>query len=256
MKGPRKNIMRGTPAVGGYEERVYRRLAKPAELDCYEVMIKETDLLCCTEGDLSAVIRDRAMLYRNQLEEYILARPLFGKSLVPVDGDPLAPPIAREMINASGILGVGPMAAVAGAIAEFIGRDIMTMTKQFVIENGGDIYLKTDAERIVEIYTRSLPFSGRIGIKVKPSPEACGICTSSGTVGHSLSLGSADAVCVVGESALFADGLATYLGNIVKSKDDIAAAIAKGQEFNGVKAVLIILGKNLGAWGDLDIVEL
>jgi ApbE superfamily uncharacterized protein (UPF0280 family) len=74
-------------------------------------------------------------------------------------------------------------------------------------------------------------------------------------VGHSLSFGEADAVCVVGNSSLFADGLATYLGNSVKKKDDIAAAVEKGQRFPGVTGILIILGDQLGAWGDLDIVE-
>ena len=71
-----------------------------------------------------------------------------------------------------------------------------------------------------------------------------------------MSFGKADAVCILGRSALFADGLATYLGNIVKKKDDIAGAIEKGQKFPGIKAILIILGDQLGAWGDLDIVEI
>lgn len=239
-----------------YEERLYRRIPRPPELDCYEVKCKETDLFCCTGGDLGPFIEERVLVYRNQLEEYIGIKPRFRDSMVPIEDDRFAPAIAREMIHASAIAGVGPMATVAGAIAEYVGRDIMSLTDNFIIENGGDIYLRASVERIIEIHAGTSPFSERIGIRLQPAPLPRGVCTSSGTVGHSLSLGKADAVCVVGGSSLFTDGLATSLGNIVKKKDDIAAAVEKGQQFPGATGILIILGDQLGAWGDIDIVEL
>ncbi len=239
-----------------YEERFYRRISHPAELVCYEVKHKETDLYCCTDQDLSVFINERVLSYRYQLEEYIRINSLFQESLVPIMDDPIAPPIAREMIRASATIGVGPMACVAGAISEYVGRDIDGLTRDFIIENGGDIYLRTSVERIIQIHAGTSAFSEHIGIRLPPSAEPRGICTSSGTVGHSLSFGKADAVCILGRSALYADGLATYLGNIVKKKDDIAGAIEKGQKFPGIKAILIILGDQLGAWGDLDIVEI
>jgi len=239
-----------------YEERSYRRISKPPELVCYEVQCKETDLFCCTGSDLSRFIKERVLFYRNQLEQYIRSRPLFGDSLAPIEDDRFAPAIASEMIRASALVGVGPMATVAGAIAEFVGRDIMPLSRDFIIENGGDIYLRTSVKRVVDVHAGTSPFSGRIGIALRPAPDPRGVCTSSGTVGHSLSFGKADAVCVVAGSSLFADGLATCLGNIVKKKDDIAAAVEKGQRFPGVTGILIILGDQLGAWGDLDIVEI
>jgi hypothetical protein len=239
-----------------YEERFYRRISKPAELACYEVQYRETDLFCCTDSDLSPFIKKRVLFYRNQLEEYIRMKPSFQESLTPIGDDRFAPAIASEMIHASALIGVGPMATVAGAIAEFVGRDIMPLTRDFIIENGGDIYLRTSERRTIQVHAGSSPFSGRLGIALGPAPEPRGVCTSSGTVGHSLSFGKADAVCVVGSSSLFADGLATCLGNSVKKKDDIAAAVEKGQRFPGVTGILIILGDQLGAWGDLDIVEI
>jgi hypothetical protein len=147
------------------------------------------------------------------------------------------------------------MACVAGAISEYIGKDIEGLTRDFIIENGGDIYLRTSVERTIQVHAGKSPFSGHIGIRVPPAREARGICTSSGTIGPSLSFGRADAVCILGRSALFADGLATYLGNIVKKKDDIARAIEEGQKFPDITAILIILGDQLGAWGDLDLIE-
>jgi ApbE superfamily uncharacterized protein (UPF0280 family) len=145
---------------------------------------------------------------------------------------------------------------VAGAIAEFVGRDIMDLSDVFIIENGGDIYLKTDRERVIQIYAKDSSFSEKIGIRLKPSSSPYGICTSSATVGPSLSFGNADAVSIVGTSALFADGLATSLGNIVKKKDDIPIAIEKGRQFAGVIGILIVLGENLGIWGDIDIAKI
>jgi ApbE superfamily uncharacterized protein (UPF0280 family) len=238
-----------------YEERVYRSVVRPDDLLCYPVVIKETDLYCCTGTDLRTFIEDRVFFYRRQLEEYIEARPIFRESLSPIEYDPFAPSIVRKMIEASDLVNVGPMATVAGAIAEFVGEDIASLCDDFIIENGGDIFLRTGRERTVLLYGKDSPYSGRIGIRLKGRSRPYGVCTSSGTVGHSLSFGRADAVCVVGPSALFADGLATMLGNIVKKKDDIAAAIEKGKVFSDVQGIAIILGDKLGVWGDLELVR-
>jgi hypothetical protein len=239
-----------------YERRFYRDITRPQDLICYEVKNKETDLFCCTKTNLKAFIEDRVFFYRHQLEEYIKLRPEFKNSLIQVETDNFAPQIVKEMISASRTLGIGPMATVAGAIAEFVGRDVDPFSDEYIIENGGDIYLKTGKERTLMIYAKDSAFSGKIGIKIAPNSKPCGVCTSSGTVGHSLSFGKADAVCAVGNSSLFTDGLATYVGNIVKQKGDISLAIEKGKVFEGLTGLLIVAGDNLGVWGDLEIVKI
>jgi uncharacterized protein len=238
-----------------YEERLYRSISNPRDLLCYEVKLQETDLLCCTETDLRAFIGDRVLFYRHQLDAYIKQRPEFRESLSPLRADSFAPKIAREMIETSARVGVGPMATVAGAIAEYVGRDIGALTGEYIVENGGDIYLRTSRERVALVYAKDSPYSRKIGVKLKGRNIPYGVCTSSGTVGPSLSLGKADAVCIVGDSALFADGLATCVGNIVKKKSDIGTAIEKGKTFPGVIGILIVLGDHLGVWGDLEIVR-
>jgi ApbE superfamily uncharacterized protein (UPF0280 family) len=238
-----------------YEERFYRGISKPDDLICYEVKIKETDLLCCTKKNLKTFIEEKVLLYRYQLEEYIRAKPAFKESFIPIEYDTFAPQIVKEMIAVSSRIGVGPMATVAGAIAEFIGRDIVPYSEEYIIENGGDIYLKTNSERAALIYAKDSPFSGKIGIRLKPEGLPYGICTSSGTVGHSLSFGKADAVCIIATSSLFADGLATLLGNGVKNRYDIQPAIEKGKVFSGVKGIVIILGEHLGVWGNVEIID-
>jgi uncharacterized protein len=238
-----------------YEERTYRSASRPRDLVCYEVVYKETDLFCCTSVDLRSLIEQRVLYYRNQLDGYVVQRREFVESLVPIAPDPIAPRIIKEMIEASTTVGVGPMACVAGAVAEFIGRDVNGLADEYIVENGGDICLRTLKERRVVVYAKESPYSEKIGIKIKPADRACGVCTSSATVGPSLSLGKADAVCVIAPSALFADGLATRLGNLVNKEDDIEAAIEDGRTFSGVTGILIIMGKSLGAWGDIDLTE-
>lgn len=239
-----------------YEERFYRRISRPSDLNCYEVHVKETDLLCCTVAGLKDFIRDRVLFYRHQLETYIDRRPEFEKSLIPVTEDPFAPAIVKAMISAALTIGIGPMATVAGAIAEFVGKDILGLSEEFIIENGGDIYLKTKRDRISMVYAKKSVFSEKIGIRLKAGEKPYGLCTSSGTVGHSISFGAADAVCVLGDSSLFADGLATHIGNIVKKKGDIPLAIEVAKRFQGIRGMLVVLGESIGAWGDIELVTM
>jgi ApbE superfamily uncharacterized protein (UPF0280 family) len=236
-------------------ERFYRRACNSEDLLCYEVRYKETDLFCCTKVDLKELIKERILYYRNQIEEYIRTNPEFECSLSPVEYDVLAPPIVKRMMQCSERIGVGPMATVAGAIAEHIGMDIGGLSDELIIENGGDIYLKTKKERIVLLYANDSPLSQKIALRIKPEDHPYGICTSSGTFGHSLSFGKADAVCVLAKSATFSDGLATYLGNLVKNKDSIPYAIEEARRFDEVIGVVIILGKYMGVWGDVELVK-
>ena len=97
------------------------------------------------------------------------------------------------------------MASVAGAIAELVGRELSNFSDDIIIENGGDIFIKTTRPRIIAIYASDSPLSGKIGIEIDAGETPCGICTSSGSVGHSLSFGKADAVTIIAPSAALAD---------------------------------------------------
>ena len=125
---------------------------------------------------------------------------------MPLPEDPLAPPLLRTMLSAARLAGVGPMASVAGAIAQAVGAALKPHSSSIIVENGGDCYLDMDEETTVGIYAgpRS-PFSGKIGIRLTADVFPLGICTSSGTVGHSLSFGKADAVTVTARDAALAD---------------------------------------------------
>ncbi len=239
-----------------YEERTYRNLVKTDDLVNFEVIVKETDLLVRAKRDLSRETRESVLKYRYQLETYIASNPEFEKSLVPFNEDPYAPMIVQEMIRTSRLANVGPMAAVAGAVAEFVSRDLLKQSEEIIIENGGDIYLATSRERTIGIYAGDSPLSLKVGILIQPEDSPLGICTSSGTVGPSLSFGKADAICILSKSAALADAAATALGNRVKEKKDIESGLERGKAIEGVLGTLIIIGDRMGIWGNIKLVQL
>ncbi len=239
-----------------YEERLYRNSIKDTKLTSYEVIVKETDLFVRTDTDLKTKVENSVVKYRFQLENYINSHKDFSGALAPLPVDELAPKIVRQMAQAGKRAGVGPMAAVAGAVSEFVGRDIDAFSRNIIIENGGDIYLKTEVKRTISIYAGDSVLSHKVGILVKPEMSPLGICTSSGTVGHSLSYGRADAVCVISKSTPAADAAATATGNIVKSENDIKKGLVFALSISGVDGVLIIVGDKLGAYGDIELVKL
>jgi len=234
--------------------RRYRRLVKPRGLTSFEVKAKETDLWILAQRDLSKEALEEVLRLRRQIEAYIQKRPEFATSFSPLSHDPLAPPVVRTMIEAGQVVGVGPMAAVAGALAEGVGSKLLALSEEVIVENGGDVFLKVSRPRKVAIYAGNSPLSMKVGIEV-PAEVSIGVCTSSATVGPSVSFGQADAVCVVAKSAALADAAATALGNLVKAPEDIPRAISTAKGMSGVEGVVIIIGDKLGAWGKYPLVE-
>jgi ApbE superfamily uncharacterized protein (UPF0280 family) len=192
--------------------------------------------------------------HRHSLESYIDQHPTFRTSLLPFPEDRLAPPIIRGMLSKTQICGVGPMASVAGAVAEFVGHDLLDQTQNLIIENGGDIFIQATRELTVSIYAGKSPLSYKVNILLNPQDSPLGICTSSATVGPSLSFGEADAVCVISKSATLADAAASAIGNRVRNKKDIKTTLDYGIKISGVKGIVIICGNDMGVIGDVNLV--
>lgn len=239
-----------------YEPRTYRHWIRENDLACYSVTVGETDLQVCTCTELRKEAIEAVKRYRSEMERYIGHNPAFITSLEPLPAHDDAPPIVRTMAEAALAAGVGPMAAVAGAIAEAVGRDLLAHSPEVIAENGGDIFLKSAKTRNIGIYAGKSPFSGKIALQISPSDTPCGICTSSGTVGHSLSFGKADAVIVLARQAALADAAATAVCNRVKKEGDIEAEIERSKEIEGISGAVIIMGKSIGAWGNVTLVPL
>jgi ApbE superfamily uncharacterized protein (UPF0280 family) len=238
------------------EPPFYRHWIKDSDLTSFEVVVEQTDLYIRSRRNLRNKALDSVLKHRASLETYIERHPLFLTTLDPYQAEAEAPAIIKEMARVSQLTGVGPMAAVAGAIAEAVGADLLAFSPEVIVENGGDIFLKVSKKRLVGIYAGQSAFTKKIALEITPRETPLGICTSSGTVGHSLSLGSADAVIALSSSAALADAAATALGNVVKDADDISKAIDKAQSIEGLGGAVIIVGNKMGVWGKVRIVPL
>src|SRR5512139_3926482 len=136
----------------GYGPRTYRDFGDSEEFKTFRVKVETSDLyikaLCSLEKETERFIRK----YRADIERAIERRPEFLKTLAPMEEDPADPPIAMRMIRAGRQAGTGPMASVAGAVAEFVGRDLLQWSPELIIENGGDIFIKVDRPIYVGIF--------------------------------------------------------------------------------------------------------
>jgi uncharacterized protein len=237
----------------GHIDRTYRRLTSICNYSQFTVKISETDLFILADSDLSDLACRSAMRCRVQIEEYIRIHPEFRTSLVPVSGDKLAPDIVKDMLTASDRSGVGPMASVAGAIAEHVGKDLLKASANVMVENGGDIYLNVADPVLIGIFAGDSPLTGRIALSIEAKETPVGICTSSGTVGHSLSFGIADAVCIKSKSTALADAAATSVGNLIKKKSDIKKGLERAMSIPGIQGVLIITGDTMAVQGNMEL---
>jgi uncharacterized protein len=237
-----------------YEERTYRSLINKDNLISYNVRIAESDLFISSDTDLTEKIKTSLLKYRSHLENYIKTHPNFLTSLLPLPEDDFAPAIVKDMLIKSIICGVGPMASVAGAISQFIGQELLEFTDNLIIENGGDIFLKSKDKSIVSVFAGESPLSYKVNFMISSEKTPLGICTSSATVGPSLSFGKADAVCVISQSATLSDAAATAIGNRVKNKKDIKTALDYGIKIPGVRGIIIICGNDMGAIGEVQFI--
>ena len=239
-----------------YSERFYRKKTNLEDLVSFHMAVKETDLWIIAERDLEKEARDLVFNLRQQLETYIKIHPEFATTLSPQASDPFAPQIVQKMIDAARVTGVGPMAAVAGAIAESVANGLRQFSEQVIVENGGDIFLNTSRPATISIFAGPSPLSEKLGLEIPPRQMPLGVCSSSGKVGHSLSLGIADVCCILSPSAALADGAATALGNRIKHKKDLETVVEWAGQVDGIIGGVVVVDDRFAAWGDIELVDL
>jgi ApbE superfamily uncharacterized protein (UPF0280 family) len=243
----------GTVPINSYEPRFYRDFNKDNDLIPFEVLFKETDLYILADKNLENKALKSIIKHRKPLEEYIKRNTVFMTTLKPFKTDDNAPEIVKKMAEESAKVGVGPMASVAGAISEFVGNDLLEYSNEVIVENGGDIFIKTIKKRFIGIYAGKSIFTDKIALEINPDETPLGICTSSGTVGHSLSFGKADAIVVKAKSTILADALATAIGNLIKEEKDIQNGIDFAKTIKEAKGVVIIKNDKIGIWGNIKL---
>ncbi len=203
------------------------------------------------EADIFDGILEEAILQRRHVEQYITRHPEFATSLEPLEVPGDCPQIIDEMARAAKTACVGPMAAVAGAISEFCAKKAVELgAKSVLVENGGDICLCGKRDFEIKIFAGESELSNKLAFKINPG-GFYGICTSSGTVGHSISFGDSDAAAVCAKNTAVADAVATAIGNEVKGKNGINAGLEIAKKIRGIDGVLIIRADKIGMWGKL-----
>lgn len=220
-------------------------------MERYELSYKQAMLVVFTKENHQKKAQRELEKRYSLLEKYIEKNQDFKISYEPIRQDPEAPGIVRKMIDASAKANVGPMAAVAGTMAEEI-RDFLLSEneKEVIVENGGDFSYSVEKPFLIGLYAGDSPFSNRLGLKIKESTEM-GVCTSSATVGHSVSFGDADAVIALAKSTPLADACATAIGNVVEGENGVKKGIDFASEIDGLKGLIIIRGQELGTGGHL-----
>jgi len=219
-----------------------------------KIEIHETKIQLKTDIKPTGLI-DYIFKLRIMLKDFIRRNPEFLTSLEPLNifGGPL---IAKKMLKSGQIAKTGPMAAVAGTIAQFSMNYLLNKDSEYVIvDNGGDISLKTDKNVVIGLYAGSSSLSGKIGFKIKSQKTPMGICTSSGTVGHSISFGRADSVTIFADEASIADALATSIANEAQAEQD-HDAVQNCLDFADnyreyMRGAMVIVGESAGTIGKI-----
>ncbi len=233
----------------------YRRVIA-SDLLCWNTQHKQTELFVCAKNKYEYLTHKKVVELYKILEKYIRLHPQFLKSFEPVEPQINAPLVVKDMCSASKMAGVGPMAAVAGAFAAHVGFALLKKTQQCIVENGGDIFIKSDSPKTVAIYAGKSALSMKIGIIVNSGWAPVSVCTSSATVGHSVSLGKSDAAVVLSHNACLADACATRLGNEIKTAADIKRALELITAIKGVIGAVAIAGGDCGASGNIQLEQL
>lgn len=199
----------------------------------FTVSHRESDLWVAVDRGDAAVMAARTEHFlhelRVRLDRYLDCDPAYLRALVPCLPRPDAPPLLHEMAVAAATAGIGPMSAVAGAFARETGRMLRREfgVGEVVVENGGDIYADVHRPLDVALFAGESPLSERVGLHIPGGAFPLGICTSSGTVGPSLSFGRADAVMIVCRDVLLADSYATAWANRVRTEEDTGSVVER-----------------------------
>jgi ApbE superfamily uncharacterized protein (UPF0280 family) len=205
--------------------------------------------ICCEEYDavVAEIVRQRRIL-----EDYITLYPDFGRSFKSIELHDDAPLIAQFMARAARLVGVGPMAAVAGAMAQYaVEAGLKAGAREAIVDNGGDIYLRVARRVIIGLDSGGAELADKLAFSLKADDTPISICSSSGRMGHSTSLGQCDLATVVSKNAALADAAATRAANLVTTTQDVDSALEQIVAVKGVDGVIIVKDTRVGLAGQL-----
>jgi uncharacterized protein len=238
------------------EHRSYRSFDTHDVFTSFRVVVETSDLYIRALKNLQKEARSLIVECRSQIERSIARRPEFLTNLDPMEVAPFDTPVVAKMIHAGKKAGVGPMAAVAGTVAEFVGRNLLPSSEEIIVENGGDVFIHVKRPIVIGIYAGKITLGAKFGIKIGPTLIPTGVCTSSAKIGPSISFGRTDAATVVSSDVSLADAVATGLGNRIKTTRDLKPAVQWACNLDGVQGALAIFEDKIAVQGDLELVPI
>lgn len=243
-----------------YRERSYRSRFSNDERRWFCVKFLESDLwIGVDNGSYSASMEadTYAMLVdlRRSMDAYLLMDPDYKSALTPYDAGIEAPSILKDMSKVSHKTGIGPMSAVAGAVALKVAGFLKSRydVNKVIVENGGDIYAQASTDMDISVFAGQSPLSEKIGLHIPAGSFPLGICTSSGTVGPSLSLGRADAVMIVCKDVMLADSYATAMANRIQSVNDLQPVIDRISNTPDILGAIAVKDDRMAICGQFEL---
>jgi ApbE superfamily uncharacterized protein (UPF0280 family) len=235
------------------DKSVYRSCIQSKEKFSWHVIYKYTDLFISSDKDIKSRIEKPVKKIYKELGFVIKKDQSFLKSLSPVIIKPFFPPIIKKMCALSKPFNVGPMAAVAGTVNDYISTHLIRYCRSLLIENGGDLFLSSMRDLKVGVYLKNSYFKNKLVLKIKAKDMPCGLCASSSTFGHSLSLGKCDLAVVQSDSPIAADAAATAVANSIITADDIEKSIDYFTKIGNLTGLLIVKDNRMGIWGNIEL---
>lgn len=189
---------------------------------------------------------------RKKLETYILRHPEFKTALTPIDLLESAPQIAMDMTRASQATGLGPMASVAGTLAQIgVKAAENAGCDEAIVENGGDMYVMSSTPVTIGIYAGENSIGAQLAFQLTPEELPLSICSSSSKMGHSLSFGDCELATVIAKDGALADSAATLVCNSISSNIDVEQVLDTVGKIAGIRGILIVKNAKIGLWGNL-----
>lgn len=242
--------------------RSYRRASPHAEERSFQIVVEQSDLWITVDKaardvDLEGIALSRVREVRAQISAWMHLAPDFAVSLVPLAVPDHAPEVVRRMCEAAAIMGVGPMATVAGAIAMLTAEALLPYSANCIVENGGDGMLHSTRDRVVALL-HDPSHKAQLGLRIPAEEFPLSLCASSGAFGHSLSFGKGELAVVRARDAFLADAAATAFCNMLKELEDAGRVAELAGDFadRGIDGVFAQCQGGIGIWGAMELVAL
>ncbi len=235
-----------------YQERFYRKYSENKFK--IEVSHKESDLFISSDERLDKKLCEDVLKKHYQvIEEYVKQNPQFATSLSPLAFDDGVPAVIQDMLATCSLTGIGPFASVAGAVAGYVGKELLGYAKEVMVENGGDLFLKINEDKRIGVYLGDNFSLQNITLKVSRRDQTFGIASSSATIGPSLNFGKADLLTVIAKDAIIADGFATALSNKIQDEESVNGILDFAKSSQLISGLLVFFQGKLFLWGDIEI---